>query len=386
MKTGAMTAAAGLVGSASMRAEARMEAESRGTLALGQRSYAASGPQQAWLIPQRKPARRVTVDIHTHWAPEAYLKLKAQLGHPDFLNPLNYDLQHRIQWMDESGVATVILTLGGFMPWAWVTPQQGMQIAQAVNDAAIEAHATYPDRFVAGIEIPVGYPEGCLRELSRVAGKPGMVGVHVPNTLTNRVEYLFEPPFAPVLERIAELELPLLIHPLDGQRNWFAGNLLADQYSGTNPNAKGPSALFPGLTNSLGEAFWQATTMAKLIVTGTLDRYPTLTPVIYHAGGAFPYVAGRVQARTWGASHLERPFQEYLRRFYYDDLTYYPVALRFLIDVVGIDRVMVGTDNMFTDANMMLPPSTLVEQLRLPAEERELILFGNARRLFGIPR
>lgn len=381
-----MTAAAGLARAASVRAKARTAAEAPGALALGDRSYAASGPRKAWLTPQREPARRVTVDIHTHWAPAGYLKVKAQLGHPDFLNPLNYDLQHRIRWMDQSGVETITLTLGGFMPWAWTTPQQGMQIARLVNDAAVEAHARYPDRFTAGIEIPVGYPEGCLQELSRVAGKPGMVGVHVPNTLTDRVEYLFEPAFAPVLQRIEELELPLLVHPLDGQPNWYAGNLLADQYSGTNPAPKGPGALFPGLTNSLGETFWQATTMAKLIVTGTLDKYPKLTPVIYHAGGAFPYVAGRVQARTWGASHLQRPFEEYLRRFYYDNLTYYPVALRFLIDLVGADRIMVGTDNMFTDANMMLPPNTLVDQLPLSVEERELILFGNARRLFRIPR
>lgn len=386
IKSGAMSAAVGLAGATTVRARSRTTAEPAAALALGGRSYAASGPRKAWLRPQRKPARRVTVDIHTHWAPEAYLKIKAQLGHPDFLNPLNYDLQHRIRWMDESGVETIMLTLGGFMPWAWVTPQQGVQIAQLVNDAAIAAHARYPDRFLAGIEIPVGYPDGCLQELSRVAGKPGMVGVHVPNTLTDRVEYLFEPAFAPVLQRIEELGLPLLVHPLDGQANWFAGNLLADRYSGNNPNPQGPAALFPGLTNTLGEAFWQATTMAKLIVTGTLDKYPQLTPVIYHAGGAFPYVAGRVEVRTWGASHLQRPFQEYLRRFYYDDLTYYPIALRFLIDLVGADRVMVGTDNMFTDANMMLPPNTLVDQLRLSAEERALILFGNARRLFRMPQ
>lgn len=384
MKAGAMTAAVGLAGSASGRVEARTVADPAAGGASGARSFAATGPDKPWTIPQRKLSRPVTVDIHTHWAPKPYLDLKAKLAHPDFLNPLNYDLPHRIQWMDQFGVETILLTLGGFMPWAWVTPGQGMQIATVVNDAAIDAHRKYPDRFIAGIEIPVGYPEGCLQELNRVAGKPGMVGVHVPNTLPDRLEYLFEPSFAPVLKRVEDLGLPLLVHPLDGKQNWFGGDLLADQYSGTNPDAKGPAALFPGLTNSLGETFWQATTMAKLIVTGMLDKYPTLTPVIYHAGGAFPYVAGRVQGRTWGASHLQRPFHEYLRRFYYDDLTYYPIALRFLIDLVGVDRVMVGTDNMFTNLKQMMLPNTLVDQLHLPAKERNLVLFGNARRLFKI--
>ena len=383
IKAGALTAAAGLVGSAAVRAGARSAAESPAAQALGRKSYAASGPDKPWLRPQRKTSRPVTVDTHTHWAPEPYLKAKAELGHPDFLNPMNYDMGHRIKWMDELGVQTIVLTLGGFMPWQWIQPQDGLHIARIVNDAAVQAHAAHPDRFLAGIELPVGYPEGSLEELNRMAGKPGMVGVHVPNSLAGR-EYLFEPDFAPVLARVEQLGLPLLIHPLDGEPNWFDGHRLADAYSGTNPHPKGPASLFPGLTNSLGETFEQATTMAKLIVSGTLDKYPQLTPVIFHAGGAFPFVAGRVEARTWGASHLERPFKEYLRRFYYDNLTYYPLALRYLIDLVGIDRVVVGTDNMFTNFAQMLPPNTLVDQLELPAAERDLVLYGNAKRLFRI--
>jgi aminocarboxymuconate-semialdehyde decarboxylase len=383
IKSGALTAAAGLAATAAVGARARSAAESQAVRALGKKSYAASGPDKPWLIPQRKMSRPVTVDTHTHWAPEAYLKAKAELGHPDFLNPLNYDMGHRLEWMDQLGVQTIVLTLGGFMPWQWIQPQDGLHIARIVNDAAVQAHAAHPDRFLAGIELPVGYAEGSLQELNRMAGKPGMVGVHVPNSLAGR-EYLFEPDFAPVLARVEQLGLPLLIHPLDGEPNWFDGHRLADANSGTNPSPKGPASLFPGLTNSLGETFEQATTMAKLIVSGTLDKYPRLTPVIFHAGGAFPFVAGRVEARTWGASHLERPFKEYLRRFYYDNLTYYPIALRFLIDLVGIDRVVVGTDNMFTNFAQMLPPNTLVDQLELSAEERDLVLSGNARRLFRI--
>ena len=383
MKTGAMAAAAGIVGAGSRRALAQGTLGAEGARALGGLSYALSGPDKPWTIPQRKMSRPVTVDIHTHWAPEVYLKAKAELGRPDFLDPINYDMDHRIQWMDELGVETILLSLGGFMPWQWIKPRDGLHIARIVNDAAVQAHAAHPDRFVAGIELPVGYPEGSLEELNRMAGKPGMVAVHVPNSLAGR-EYLFEPEFAPVLARVEALGLPLLIHPLDGEPNWYDGHRLADAYSGGNPNAKGPASLFPGLTNSLGETFEQATTMAKLIVSGTLDKYPKLTPVIFHAGGAFPFIAGRVQARTWGASHLERPFPEYLRRFYYDDLTYYPIALRFLIDLVGIDRVVVGTDNMFTNRDQMLPPNTLVDQLDLPAEERNLVLYGNARRLLEI--
>ena len=349
----------------------------------GAKSYALTGAPKPWTVPQRK-GPPVSIDIHTHWAPPDYLKLKAEFGQPDFLDPINADLDRRVKLMGEMGIETNILTLGGFMPWQWVTPEQGERVARVTNDAAIEAHRKYPAHFLAGIALPVADPAGSLKELNRVAGKPGMVGVYLPNSLAGR-EYLFEPGFAPVLARCEELNLPLLIHPLDGEPNWYAGHRLADPYSGVDPSAKGPANRFPGLTNSLGETFEQATTMAKLIVSGTLDKYPNLIPVIMHGGGALPYVYGRLDARGGGRGQLKQPFQQYLRRFYYDSLVYYPIALRFLIDLVGVDRVMLGTDNMYGPGNQMSEyPHTVIDQLNLPDDERDLILRGNAKRLFKL--
>jgi aminocarboxymuconate-semialdehyde decarboxylase len=132
------------------------------------------------------------------------MKAKAEFGQPDLSNPLNYELDLRTKWMDAQGVQTHVLTLDGFMPWQWVTAEQGAKIAQITNDAAIQAHTAFPERFVAGIELPVVDPVGSLKELNRVAGKPGMVAVHLPNSLAGR-EYMFEPAFGPVLARIEQL-------------------------------------------------------------------------------------------------------------------------------------------------------------------------------------
>ena len=373
IKMAALAAAAGALGPKDAAAQAD----------LGAKSYALSGTPKPWTVPQRQ-GPPVSIDIHTHWAPEGYLKLKAELGQPDFLDPINADLDRRVKLMGEMGIETNILTLGGFMPWQWVTPQQGERVARVTNDAALEAHRKYPAHFLAGIALPVADPVGSLKELNRVAGKPGMVGAYLPNSLAGR-EYLFEPEFAPVLARCEELGLPLLIHPLDGEPNWYAGHRLADSASGVDPHATGPANRFPGLTNSLGETFEQATTMAKLIVSGTLDKYPNLIPVIMHGGGALPYVYGRLDGRGGGRANLKRPFQEYLRRFYYDSLVYYPIALRFLIDLVGVDRVMLGTDNMYGPGNQLTQyPHTIIDQLNLPEDQRDLMLRGNAKRLFKL--
>ena len=352
----------------------------------GENSYAAKLTAATVLpsnVPQR-PGPPISIDVHCHWAPDAYLKAKADLGRPDFLSPTNSDLDLRSKWMDAHGEQMQMLTLGGFMPWQWVTPEQGVHIAQVTNDAAIDAHAKYPKRFIFGIELPVGYAEGSLKELNRVAAKPGMVAVHIPNSLAGR-EYIFEPAFAPVLARVEELGIPLFIHPLDGEPNWYSGHRLADDYSGITPG--GTASLFPGLTNSLGETFEQATTIAKLIVSGTLDKYPNLQIIMGHAGGAFPFVVGRIDR---GNSKLKQPIHAYLRRFYFDNLAWYPLSLKYLIDLVGSDRVVLGTDNMGGTPNAPVAtgpvpgPHSVIDQLDLPTADRDLILRGNLQRLFKL--
>jgi aminocarboxymuconate-semialdehyde decarboxylase len=357
----------------------------------GTSSYAGAvkTPDRPWTVPQRQAAP-ISIDVHSHWAPAEYMKLKAQYGQPDSSNPSNYDLQLRAKSMDGQGVQMQVLTLGGFMPWQWVTAEQGTAIARATNDAAIDAHKTMPDRFVFAIELPAGDAAGSLKELNRVAGKPGLVAVHLPNSLANR-EYLFEPAFAPVLARCEELGLPLLIHPLDGEANWFAGRRLADEYSG--PTGAGTASRFPGLTNQVGDPYEQGVTAAKLIVNGTLDKYPKLQVILTHAGGTFPYLVGRIDFRGAGLLKLQHPVKDYIRRFYYDSLTYYPPTLQYLIALAGSDRVVLGTDSMGPGPNAGPQqsgrgtgpgPHSVIDKLEISSEDRDLILRGNLKRLFKL--
>jgi aminocarboxymuconate-semialdehyde decarboxylase len=276
------------------------------------------------------------------------------------------------------------------MPWQWVTPEQGVHIAQITNDASIEAHKAFPDRILFGLELPVGYAAVALAELNRVGGKPGLVAVHIPNSLAER-EYLFEPAFAPVLARIEDLGLPLLIHPLDSEPNWYGGHRLHDAYSANSPHQ--PQSLFPELTNSDGETYEQAATVAKLIVSGALDKYPNLNVIICQGGGAFPYILGRL-ARGGGAGRLKYPVHSYIRRFHFVNLTWYPPTLKYLIDLVGSDRVVSATGNIGAGANAKLDtpaptapvagPYSVIDQLDLAAADRDLILRGNLQRLFKL--
>jgi aminocarboxymuconate-semialdehyde decarboxylase len=386
IKSGAMATAAatatGVVGSRVMAGQAA--APGTGQSFPGDKSYAATATPRPWTKPQRK-TDPISIDVHTHWAPDPYLRAKAALGKPDFLDPINHDMARRKQFMNAMGIRTSLLTLGGFRPWQWVTAEQGANISRVSNDAAIEAHAAFPESFVAGIELNCGDPVGSLAELNRVAGKPGMVCVHLPTSLGGR-DFLYDAAFAPVLARTHDLGLPIILHPLDGEPNWFGGKRLADVASGVAPDTdfNAGNNRFPGLTNSLGNNMEMGVTISKLIASGTLDTYPNLTFIATSGGGAIPYVAGRLENR--GVGKAKQPSFAYLRRFYYDSLTYWLPSMRYLAEMVGTDRIVLGTDNMYGpgDNQMQNQPHSIIDQANFTEQERDLVLRGNLKRLFKI--
>ena len=347
-------------------------APSSGASASGQ-APATSGQGVPWWAARPKGAvgKPEAIDLHSHWSPEPYDKALADLGQP-LANPypLDYDLDKRRKWMDEHGDLIHCLTLSGAMPWQRVTPQQGAHLAQVINDTGIQVHQKYPDRFVVGVELPIRDPELALKELNRVAGQPGVRAVHLPDSI-ERHDYIFDPHFAPVLARIEQLNLPIIFHQMDGMANSYGGDRTA-----------GPPPLAAGIDAPIEHTF-QAT---KFIYTGTLDKYPNLQVVLPHAGGAFPYLAGREEHflfhMTDHSTSIQRPFREYLRRFHYDYLIYWPEAFRFLMTMVGADRIVVGTDNFA--AKDVEYPSAVLDQFKLAAADRERILKGNAMRLLRL--
>jgi aminocarboxymuconate-semialdehyde decarboxylase len=322
---------------------------------------------------QNPSGKPVSIDLHTHWIPREYAKAVAELGHPanNASNPLTFDLEQRVKWMDEHDVQIHVLTLDGGMPWWWVRPDEGAHIAQIVNDAAVEAHKEYPNRFYGAVEMSIRDPQLALKEVNRMAGKPGIKAVHLPNSMEND-DYIFQPEYEPLLERCQELGYPLLFHPLDGDVNVYGGKRIDDKLS-----------LAANLNNTLGFPFESATTAAKFITTGALDKFPKLEILLPHSGGCFPYIAGRVEhGITRKKFKVQRPFREYIRRFHYDSIAYYPETLRFLITLAGSDRVVIGTDNYaIMDVEQ---PNALVEELKLPAEDTQRILRGNAAKLLKI--
>jgi aminocarboxymuconate-semialdehyde decarboxylase len=118
-----------------------------------------------------------------------------------------------------------------------------------------------------------------------------------------------------------------------------------------------------------------------------MDKCPTLKVVLAHGGGYVCHGIGRLdrgwQARPEAREHISKPPSTYLRRFYYDSLTHSEPALRYLIDTVGIDRVVLGTDwpaDMMTD----WPVAWILAMESLTDDEKERILWRNLQDLLGL--
>jgi aminocarboxymuconate-semialdehyde decarboxylase len=140
------------------------------------------------------------------------------------------------------------------------------------------------------------------------------------------------------------------------------------------------------LSNILGNPFDTAIAAAHLIFGGVLDRFPKLDVVLPHAGGAFPWLVGRLN-RGWekraDLKHIAHPPIAYLRRFHYDTIGYSDAVLEFLVRHVGADRVLIGSDYCFPIAYEQ-PVKNVLENPLIDDAAKRLIVDVNARRLLRL--
>ena len=326
-----------------------------------------------------------TIDIHAHFYPESYLKLieaeGAEFGvscsydDPDgpVINangvktpPLSrryFDLEDRVAAMDEMGVGVHCLSLTQPMLY-WASPDLSERLAVAYNDACAEVHEAYPERFLGLAILPMQEPELALKELERAKSLPGIRGVYMATRVLDKE--LSDPSLFPVYEAIEDSDLTIFLHPI---------------------KVVDPSRLKQFyLTNFIGNPTESAIAASHLIFGEVLDRFPKLTFCLPHAGGTFPWLIGRI-THGWGVreecKHLKTPPVDYLRRFYYDTITHAQPALEYLINLVGPDRVVLGSDFCF-DMSYDRPVEIVTGHAGLSESDQALILAGNAKRLLGM--
>jgi aminocarboxymuconate-semialdehyde decarboxylase len=330
------------------------------------------------------PAHRA-IDVHAHYYPQSFLDLVAAHGAPfgvewrmvdgkgpQFklhglttgpVGPRFTDLDARLAAMDEQRVAVHVMSLSQPMVY-WADRALGEKLAAAFNEALAAAHERHPQRLYGLAMLPMHEPDLAEREVERAAKLAGVRGFYVATRV--REKELSDPSFFPVYERIEELALPIFLHPV-----FVIDRPRLERYY---------------LTNLLGNPFESAIAAAHLIFGGVLDRFPRLVVCLPHAGGAFPWLVGRLQ-RGWekraDLQHIACGPVEYLRRFYYDTIGYSDHVLDYLATVVGTDRILMGSDYCFPIACEQ-PAEVIAAHPRLADDAKHAILEANARRLLAL--
>ena len=296
-----------------------------------------------------------------------------------------YDLDVRFRVMDRFADYRQVLTLATPSLEQVATGATGRDLAQLANDSLAELCAKYPDRFIGfAAGLPMDDPNASVVELDRAVGSLGALGVQIFTNVNGHA--LDEPRFDPLFARLSALDRPIWVH---GARSFIYPEFVGDEESKY------------GLWLGLGWPYEMAMFMARLVLSGTLERYPNLRFLTHHGGGMIPSFAQRVGANPVGfqgpehAPELEayqrlpKSPVEYFQRNFYADTTVGAVArtIRTSIDFFGPEHVLFATDWPFgppTDEASIGPTLRVLGELGLSQRDLDLVLGDNARNLLGV--
>ena len=232
------------------------------------------------------------------------------------------------------------------------------------NDEIAGYIRDYPGRFLGLANIPVVDTDLAIAELERAMALPGFVGLTLGSNVNGRSwddDALF-----PILEAAQRLDAYIFFHPIDVR----AGTVLTEYYT----------------KNLIGNPLETTMLVASLVFGGVLERLPDLRMCLAHGGGYATFAIGRydhgfrVRPET---KRIERAPSDYLERFDVDALVHSSQAVRYLVDVMGVDHVMMGSD-FPADMGPVDPVGEIERNPLLDDAEKDAILGGNIAQRLGI--
>lgn len=328
----------------------------------------------------------ITVDVHAHAiVPDALVEM--QKAHPEYgpvliedsgrqylkyparerLGPLPdgiFDPKLRLADMDRQRVDRQIIAIPPPNFHYHIDRDVGIDFARIQNDGILSMCDSNPDRFHMFATLPLQDIDASIVEVRRIAASPVVRGVQF-GTNINGVD-LDDPMFAPLLDVMEELDLPMWLHP--DQRSIAGVDRLTKYY----------------LQNFIGNPLESTIAMGRIIFGGVMERHPTLRFGFVHGGGFTPYQTGRWD-HGWAQRSEAKEFitdiapSEYFKRFFIDSLTHDPLSLELLGRRMGWGQVVLGSDYPFDMASE--DPVAGVEAVGvLTDDEREAVLCHNADR------
>jgi aminocarboxymuconate-semialdehyde decarboxylase len=332
---------------------------------------------------------RMPVDMHAHYVPPQLIAaidargkdIGVRLSRTEGATPaLHFDYGFKVRpffprlvepaaerhaWMDEQGIDLQIVGTWPDIFGYGLARDACIAWHRMLNDTLAEWCADNARRFAWIGSVPLVDPEAAAAELERIAGLGGC-GVIISSNIEN--VNIGELPLDPFWRKAEAMGTAVLIHPV---------------LVGPAPRA----AKF-ALAQIAQYTFDTTLGTGSLIMAGVLDRFPKLKLVLSHGGGAFPYLTGRFDLmhkrmdKAAQGNVAEQPPSAYATRMIYDSIVHAPKPLRFLVDLVGVDNVALGTDYSFPPADM--EPLATLRSAGLSAAQIGTIADGTPRRVFGL--
>lgn len=334
-----------------------------------------------------RPATPLKIDLHTHILPEKLPDLSRH-GSDGFVRLEHHEPGRarmmigdrcfrevtencwnpavRLKECDGRAVDVQVLSTVPVMFSYWAKPEAALDLSRFLNDHIAEVIRDHPKRFVGLGTVPLQSPELSVRELERCVRELGFAGVQIGSHVNDW--NLGEPALFPFFGKAEELGAAVFVHPWD-----MLGQERMRKY---------------WLAWLVGMPAETALAICSVIFGGVLERFPGLKICFAHGGGAFPGTFGRIQHGFEARPDLcavdnPKDPKNYLGRFYVDSLVHDAEALRFLLKLVGENRVALGSDYPFPLGEERA--GSLVESMvDLPPKARERILSGTALEFLGL--
>lgn len=318
------------------------------------------------------------IDTHTHYYPEIFFEMIRNTP-SDFsfdsdptgrtiithrgarffgvTQPMT-DVDKRLEDMDRVGIDVEVVSLS--TPNIFFADETRQpEVARVLNDAYAELIAKHPTRFKGFASIPMDDSEAAIAELHRAIDELKMSGVVLLSNIRGRA--LTSPIYRPFFEEANRMKLCIFLHPM-----------IPTNSEPFKEYVLGPLVGFP---------FDTTLAVARMCFDGMLRDLPNIRWIIGHLGGAIPYLMERLDSgyRDFAECrvNIDEPPSTYLKRLYYDTVTFSAHNLRMARDLVGTDRMVMGSDYPHMLGSIERSVSS-IQDLAIPEYEKEKIFSGNA--------